>query len=260
MNILKIVDYYVKYKHECYYAASNIETIERESITDLDKDITEFLETECEEIKSDLVSKILKHTKINKLKIGSKKFNIVIAISYTDVNKCNPDFTYAFIKHKNITHEEYFNKFARSVKYYVNYYKKYKTVERYECYGELNNLAPFVCEYEHRCELEDENTHIYNIGDIVTLKHEKCGVKEGVITCIITEKDLPCCLRLYEITDKNGNCTWSDKEVAHTEIENLIGHDIKLAYEYAKNANGVYVQEYLDTLEQMVQEEELNNK
>lgn len=254
MKIIKTTRTKAVYKDNVLYLSNDICIINRKNITDLDLFKDYIIHSDCIIEKASALEIVKLQNPLNRLKIKSKDFYITVSIQYTDINKCNPEYAYIYTEVNN--HKECFDKYAMGVRYVTTYNKNYNSVKRYECYGEFDTTLILGDNCNCRNELESTNkSNIYNLGDIVSLKYPlEYGIAEGIITKVVTEDDSPMYTRLYEVTSKDGICLWDDNMIAYTDIDKKIGHNIKLAYEYAKNIDGVPYSEYC--LEKLKKESE----
>ena len=140
MKLLKSIQYIAKYKNNIVYCNYNLEVFDGNSILDLDSDINTMKE-EIYTIYGELLDYIVTSKKISKHKVTSKNFSVIINIAYTDINKCIDGYDEKYKECK--TNQEYFNNYARSLKYKFEFYKKFTYMSRYECYGYLDTTMKF---------------------------------------------------------------------------------------------------------------------
>ena len=253
MKLLKIIEYEVKYKDNTIYCNRNIEVIDKNNILDLDKDIKDnSIKEEVNNIHDELINYIIDSNKISKNKINNKKFNIMISVSYTDINKCIDGYEEKYKECK--TNKEFFDKYARTLKYKIGYFKDGIHIARYECYGALDTTMAFPEEFEHRYELSDYefNSDFYSIGEIVKFITPN-GRDTGVITGINGLDTIYNSGKLYEIISKDKKYNFWDEDncVHHNDILKVIDYNIKLAYKYAKDS-GIYLDSYINKLKKLI--------
>lgn len=256
MRIIKLEKYNVLYKGKSIFAWMNVESIDKGKITDLDIDIkSEEMRENLNEIYDELIDTVVSDKIISKFKahrgIKNGKLTVKIAISYNDLDKCIDKYEYKWQQCK--THEEFFNNYCGTIKYYIEYAKNEKRIRRFERYGALDTKMPFDEEYEYRNELSDyESTELYKVGDIVKLKYPVRGISEGVIVSVLHGVTT---LRCYEVGSlDNKSLIWDDDKLHHDDIEEVICHDINKAYEFI-TTHGSFTEEYVSEVKQMVEDE-----
>lgn len=236
MKLLKSIQYIAMYKDNTVYCNYNLEVFDGNSILDLDSDINTMKE-EISNIYNELIDYIISSKKISKHKVISKNFNVIINIAYTDINKCIDGYDEKYKECK--TNKEYFNNYARSLKYKFEFYKKFMYMSRYECYGYLDTTMKFQEEFEHRYELADYYCakELYSFGDVVKFTH-KNKIYTGIIIGVLYGEEI-FYSRLYNILVLKGNKIIEyfidGDEIHHDDIFSKLSNNEELASKLLKN-------------------------
>ena len=236
MKLLKSIQYIAKYKNNIVYCNYNLEVFDGNSILDLDSDINTMKE-EIYTIYGELLDYIVTSKKISKHKVISKNFSVIINIAYTDINKCIDGYDEKYKECK--TNKEYFNNYARSLKYKFEFYKYFMYKSRYECYGYLDTTMKFQEEFEHRYELADYYCakELYSFGDVVKFTH-KNKIYTGIIIGVLYGEEI-FYSRLYNILVLKGNKVIKyfidGDEIHHDDIFRKLSNNKELASKLLKN-------------------------
>lgn len=235
MKLLKTIQYIAKYKDNTIYCNYNLEIFDGNSILDLDSDINTMKE-EIYTIYGELLDYIVTSKKISKHKVISKNFSVIINIAYTDINKCIDGYDEKYKECK--TNQEYFNNYARSLKYKFELYKYFMYKSRYECYGCLDTTMKFQEEFEHRYELSDYYVRkLYSFGDVVQFTHGN-KIYTGIIIGVLHGEEI-FYSRLYNILVLKGNKVIeyfiNGDEIHHDDIFRKLSNDKNLASKLLKN-------------------------